>query len=43
MASGCAKANGTEPKTCLGRVFKYKLSCFDDVHVLIYADAHPHL
>jgi hypothetical protein len=27
-----AKANGREPKTCLGRVFNYKLGCFEDVH-----------
>ncbi len=29
--SGSAKANGREPKTCLGRVFNYKLGCFGDV------------
>jgi hypothetical protein len=40
---GRAKANGREPKTCLGQVFKYKFGCFDDVHVLIYVDARPHL
>ncbi len=37
---GSAKANGREPKTCLGRVFSYKLGCFDDVHVLIYLREH---
>ncbi len=26
------KANWREPKTCLGRVFNYKLDCFEDVH-----------
>ncbi len=31
--------NGREPKTGLGLVFNFKLGCFDDVHVLIYADA----
>ncbi len=40
--TGSAKANRREPKTCLGRVFNYKLDCFNDVHVLIYVDAHPH-
>jgi hypothetical protein len=24
-------------------VFYYKLGCYDDVHVLMYADAHPDL
>jgi hypothetical protein len=38
-----AKANGREPKTCLGQVFNYKLGCFDDLHVLIYVGAHPYL
>jgi len=37
------KAYGREPKTCLGRVFIYKLDCFDDVHVFTYVDARPHL
>ncbi len=40
---GSAKANGKEPKTGMGRVFNFKLGCFDDVHVLIYPDACPHL
>jgi len=43
VSSGSAKANGIEPNTGLGRVFNFKLGCFDDVHVLIYADACPHL
>ncbi len=30
--AGSARANGREPKTFLGRVFNYKLSCFEDVH-----------
>ncbi len=38
-----AKANGREPKTSLGRVFNYKLGCYDDVQVLMYAEAHPYL
>jgi hypothetical protein len=44
-ASGSAKANGRdrEPITCLGQVFKYKLSCFDDVRAFIYVNPHPHL
>jgi hypothetical protein len=41
--AGNAKANGREPKTGLGRVFNFKLGCFDNVRVLIYADAPPHL
>ncbi len=41
--SGSAKANGREPKTSLGWVFNYKLGCYDDVHVLTCADAHPDL
>ncbi len=40
---GSTEAKGREPKTCLGRVFNYKLGCFDDVHVFIYVDAHLHL
>ncbi len=36
------KANGREPKTCLGLVFNYKLGCFNDVGVFIYADSRPH-
>jgi hypothetical protein len=40
---GSVKANGRKPKTGLGRVFNFKLGCFDGVHVLIYADACPHL
>ncbi len=30
--AGNAKANGREPKTCLGWVFNYKFGCFEDVH-----------
>jgi hypothetical protein len=40
---GSAKVNRREPKTGLGWVFNFKLGCFDDVRVLIYADARPHL
>ncbi len=40
---GSTKANGREPKTGLGPVFNIKLGCFDDVYVLIYADAPQHL
>jgi hypothetical protein len=43
MTIWSAKANGRVPKTCLGQVFNYKLGCFDDMHVLIYVDARPHL
>jgi hypothetical protein len=40
---GRAKANRREPKTCLDQAFNYKLGYFDDVHVLVYVDALPHL
>ncbi len=40
---GSVKANGREPKSCLGQVFNYKLGCFDGMHILICADARPHL
>jgi hypothetical protein len=40
---GSAKASRREPKTTLGQVFNYKLGCFDDVPVIIYMDACPHL
>ncbi len=43
VPSGSAKANRREPKTGLGQVFNFKLGCFDDVRLLIYADARPHL
>jgi hypothetical protein len=29
---GSAKVNGKEPKTCLGRVFHYKIGHFEDVY-----------
>jgi len=41
--AGSAKANGREPKTGLGRVFNYKLGCYNDVHVIMYTDVHPYL
>jgi hypothetical protein len=40
---GSTKANGREPKASVGLVFNFKLGCFDDVHVLISANARPHL
>jgi len=43
VKAGRAKASGREPKTGLGRVFNYKLGCYDDVHVIMYTDAHPYL
>ncbi len=43
VPSGSTKANGREPKICLGRVFNYKLACFNDVHVFIYVAARPRL
>ncbi len=36
------KANGREPKPCLGQVFNYRLDCFSDVHVFIYV-GHTHI
>ncbi len=41
--AGSVKANGRELITCLGRVFNYKLGCFDNEHAYIYVDKHPHL
>jgi hypothetical protein len=40
---GSTKTNWRELKTCLGRVFNYKLGCFDDVHVFISVEARPQL
>jgi len=40
LAKGTA-FKGREPKTCSG--LSSKLGCFDDVHVLIFVDARPHL
>jgi hypothetical protein len=40
---GSPKANGRESKTFLGLVFNYKLGCYNDVHVFVYVDTHPHL
>ncbi len=37
------KTNWREPKTGWGLVFNFKLGCFDDVCVFIYAEARPHL
>ncbi len=37
------KGNGREPKTCLGRVFNYKLGCFNNVLVFIHVDVRPRL
>ncbi len=43
IVAGSTKDNGREPKTGLGWVFNYKLGCYDDVHVIMYTDAHPYL
>jgi hypothetical protein len=40
---GAQKLTGENLKLVLGRVFSYKLGCFDDMHVLIYAVTCPHL
>ena len=37
------KAYKIKPKSSLSRVFNYKLGYLDDVNVLIYIDARPHL
>jgi hypothetical protein len=43
MRQNSPAGSAREPKTCLGRVFNFKLGCFNDVHVFIYVDTHPHL
>jgi hypothetical protein len=43
MHSGSVKANGREPKTCLGRVCNYKLGRFNYLNVFVYMNARPHL
>ncbi len=43
QATWSEKANGRQPKTCLGRIFNYKLDCFRDVHELICVYTRPHL
>jgi hypothetical protein len=40
---GSAEAYWKEPKSCLGRVFNYKLVCFVDKHVLKCVSASPYL
>ncbi len=40
---GAQKLTGENLKPVLGRVFNYKLGCYDDVHVNMYMDAHPYL
>ncbi len=39
LKRGARKLKGENLKVVLDQVFKYKLGCFDDVHVLIYGDA----
>ncbi len=41
--AGSTKAKGREPKTGLGQIFNYKLGCYEDVHVIMYTDAHTHI
>ncbi len=38
-----AKSNRREPKSCLGRVFNFKIGCFGDVNVLSCVEACRHL
>jgi hypothetical protein len=40
---GCAKANRTEPKSCLGQVFKFKLGCFVMCTIACHIQAWPSL
>jgi hypothetical protein len=41
--AGARKLTGENLKTGLGRAFNCKLGCYDDVHVIMYTDAHPYL
>ncbi len=38
-----AKSNGRGPKSCLARVFNYKLGCFINKAIQNYEDTWPHL
>jgi hypothetical protein len=38
---GNKKENGSEPKSCLGRVFNFKLDSFADMNELYGANAKP--
>ncbi len=40
---GCAKANGREPTSYLGRVFNFKLGLFVMHAIAWYIEAHPSL
>ncbi len=40
---GAQKLTAENLQLVLGRVFNYKLGCFNDVHVFVYVDACPHL
>ncbi len=41
--NGSAKANGREPKSCLGRVFNFKFGCFVMCTVACPIQARPSL
>ncbi len=41
--AGSVKANGSEPKSCLGRVFNFKLDCFVMYAIERHIQAHPSL
>jgi hypothetical protein len=41
--AGSAKANGREPKSCLGRVFNFKLDCFVVYNCMAYIQVLPSL
>jgi hypothetical protein len=40
---GSTKANGREPKSCLGQVFNFKLDCFVTYAIERHIQAHPSL
>ncbi len=41
MALGSTKAKGREPKSCLGRVFQFKLVSFtDNTRIVQHANGH---
>jgi hypothetical protein len=43
VVTGSAKSNGREPKSCLARVFNFKLGRFVMSAMARYRRTHPHL
>jgi hypothetical protein len=40
-SAGCAIPNGREPRSCLGRVFNFKLDSFtDNIKIVQHANGH---